>query len=175
MKRRNLSVILIVLGLALFVVPTQAQGEEVPDVRMSHAMVYDPHNEVTVMFGGMTNVGGLHSLDDTWTYSYEMNTWTNLDLGTNPPARCMHNMVYCSETNEMILYGGSGYVDTWSFDCTTQTWSQVITSENPGVHYNLGLAYDSQENIVVLFGGFGGDGMEQDDTWIFNCTSREWT
>jgi hypothetical protein len=28
---------------------------------------------------------------------------------------------------------------------------------------------------VVLFGGFGGDDMETDDTWEFNCASREWT
>jgi len=155
--------------------PSMSQTSDTPGIRMSHAMAYDPHNEVAVMFGGMTTEGGFRSLGDTWTYSYELNTWTELTLTTRPPARCMHNMVYCNGTNEIILFGGSGYSDTWSFDCTTQTWSQVSTSENPGEHYNLGLAYDSHENVVVLFGGFGDDGWEQDDTWIFNCTNREWT
>jgi len=171
--------LIIVLG---FVLPRGAGSNPIiaqepvsPEIRMSHAMVFDPYNEVVVMFGGSTNVGGYHSLGDTWTYSYELNTWSQLTLTPSPPARAMHNMVYCNATNEIILFGGWGYLDTWSFDCTTQTWSQILTNENPGVHYNLGLAYDSQENVVVLFGGFGDDGMEQDDTWIFNCTSQEWT
>ncbi len=175
----------IVLGLIIilgFVLPMTtesclviAQSTDTPEIRMSHAMVFDAYNEVVVMFGGSTNVGGYHSLGDTWTYSYELNTWNELTLTTSPPARAMHNMVFCDATNEIILYGGWSYLDTWSFDCTTQTWSQVITEENPGVHYNLGLAYDLQENVVVLFGGFGDDGLERDDTWIFNCTSREWS
>lgn len=175
----------LVLGLIIilgFVLPMTtescqviAQESETPVIRMSHTMVFDSYNEVVMMFGGFTSVGGLHSLGDTWTYSYESNTWTELSLTTSPSARAMHNMVYCNITNEIILYGGWGDLDTWSFNCTTQTWSQVTTEENPGVHYNLGMAYDSQENAVVLFGGFGDDGWEQDDTWIFNCTTREWS
>ena len=171
--------LIFILGFVLSTVtgaiPVITQEPETPAIRMSHAMVFDPYNEVVVLFGGMTSEGGLHSLGDTWTYSYELNLWTELELTTSPSVRSMHNMVYCNATNEIILYGGYGYLDTWSFDCTTQTWSQVMTSENPGVHYNLGMAYDSRENVVVLFGGFGSDGWEQDDTWIFNCTTREWS
>jgi hypothetical protein len=84
-------------------------------------------------------------------------------------------MVYCNETNEIILYGGSGYTDTWSFDCETQTWSQVVTASNPGVHHSLGLAYDPLENVVVLFGGFNESGWDTDDCWKFDCDTREWT
>ncbi|MHA2059048.1 MAG: Kelch repeat-containing protein, partial [Candidatus Thorarchaeota archaeon] len=87
-------------------------------------------------------------------------------------------MVYSNETNEIILFGGQGPgdgpTDTWSFACDTQTWSEVVTTTNPGVHHSLAMAYDSQENAVILFGGFGDDGMETDDTWKFDCTTREW-
>lgn len=84
-------------------------------------------------------------------------------------------MVYCNQTNEIILYGGFGVTDTWSFSSATQTWSQVVTSINPGVHHSLALAYDPQENAVILFGGFDGDGWVTNDTWEFDCDTREWS
>ncbi|MHA2323704.1 MAG: Kelch repeat-containing protein, partial [Candidatus Thorarchaeota archaeon] len=125
------------------------------------------------------NVGGWHYLGDTWIYSYTANSWTRLVLTPSPSARSNHAMVYCNETNEIILYGGQGPsanpTDTWSFSPVTQTWSQVVTATNPGVHHSLAMAYDPQENAVILFGGFGDDGMTRDDTWKFDCDTREWT
>jgi hypothetical protein len=84
-------------------------------------------------------------------------------------------MVYCNQTNEIILYGGFGLTDTWSFDSVTQTWSQVVTATNPGIHHSLALAYDPQENVVILFGGFNESGRVTDDTWKFDCDTREWS
>ncbi|MHA2374344.1 MAG: Kelch repeat-containing protein, partial [Candidatus Thorarchaeota archaeon] len=92
-----------------------------------------------------------------------------------PPARSNLGMVYCNETNEIIVYGGGQAIDTWSFDCETQTWSEIVTVTNPGIHYSHAMAYDPQQNVVVLFGGFGGDGWVRNDTWIFSLTNRDWT
>jgi N-acetylneuraminic acid mutarotase len=136
-------------------------------------MVYDPYNQVMVMYGGFTEPYGVGESDDTWFYDYATNTWTE-HTGIAPPAR-RAVMVYCNETNEIIVYGGSSHYDTWSFDCTTQTWSQVITASNPGVHYEHCMAYDPQQNAIILFGGFGADGFARDDTWKFDCVTREWT
>jgi hypothetical protein len=138
-----------------------------PGTRSGHVMAYDPHNEVVVMFGGS---GGAN----TWTYDYEMNTWTELSLAIIPPSRFEAEMVYCTITNEMILYGGSGLTDTWSFSCESQSWQEVETEFNPGVHYTHEMSYDAAENVVVLFGGFDETSMTSDETWIFNCTSRDW-
>ncbi|MGY5853067.1 MAG: kelch repeat-containing protein [Candidatus Thorarchaeota archaeon] len=146
-----------------------------PGLRSAHSMVFDPYNGVAVMFGGTSFEGGIHALGDTWIYSYPTNTWTELMLRTNPPARANAAMVYCNETNEIILFGGFGYTDTWSMNCYTQIWSEVETTTNPGVHHSLDLAYDPQSNCVILFGGFNVSGWDTDDTWKFNCTSREWT
>jgi hypothetical protein len=150
-----------------------------PEARGAHSMAFDPHNGVAVIFGGYATIGGWRSLGDTWVYSYTENSWTELVLTPSPPARSNHAMVYCNETNEIILYGGQGPADgptdTWSFACDTQTWSQVVTETNPGVHHSLALAYDPKENAVILFGGFGDDGLETDDTWKFDCVTREWT
>lgn len=181
MKQRVLIVVFIVIVLSVQTVHlsdanyVQAQITVKPEARGAHSMVFDPHNGVAVIFGGFSITGGWHSFGDTWIYSYTENSWTQLTLSPRPSARANHVMVYCSETNEIILYGGDGVTDTWSFDCATQTWSQVVTATNPGVHHSLALAYDSQENVVILFGGFGSDGMETDDVWKFDCEIREWT
>ncbi|MFW9893971.1 MAG: kelch repeat-containing protein, partial [Candidatus Thorarchaeota archaeon] len=146
-----------------------------PDARGAHSMTFDSYNGVAVIFGGTSLEGGIHSLHDTLTYTYASDQWTELTCTTAPPARSNHAMVYSNQTNEIIMYGGFGVTDTWSFDCATQTWSEVVTTTNPGVHHSLALAYDPQENAVILFGGFDADGYETDDTWKFDCETREWT
>jgi N-acetylneuraminic acid mutarotase len=84
-------------------------------------------------------------------------------------------MVYCNVTNEIIMYGGGSYTDTWSFDCATQTWSAVVTTINPGAHWSHAMAYDPVENAVIMFGGFSGEGREGDDSWKFDCSTRQWS
>ncbi len=160
-----------------FLTPTESYSLQItgsPGLRSGHGMVYDPHNQVCVMFGGLSFEGGIHSLGDTWLYDYLLNSWTELELVTSPSSRSALSMVYCSERNEIILYGGSGVTDTWSFDCESQTWSEVETTTNPGERHSHAMAYDSQNDVVILFGGFGGDGWPTDETWQFNCTSRDW-
>ncbi|MFX1367773.1 MAG: Kelch repeat-containing protein [Promethearchaeota archaeon] len=146
-----------------------------PEPRGMHGMVFDSHNEVVVIFGGTTLEGGIHSLGDTWMYDYAANTWTEIVSTPSPPARSNLAMVYCNETEEIILFSGQGIADTWSFDVQSQTWSEVSSSTNPGIHHSHGMAYDPRENVVILFGGFGADGMERNDTWKFDCDTREWT
>ena len=176
MKYRILSIAFLavfLVSLAVSSQPVSAQITGDPGVRGGHSMVYDPHNQVMVMYGGFTEPYGAGETDETWFYDYATNTWTE-HTGTTPPAR-RAAMVYCNETNEIIMYGGGSRLDTWSFDCPTQTWSQVSTIANPGVHYEHSMAYDPQQNAVILFGGFGADGHARDDTWKFDCTTREWT
>ena len=181
MKFRVLIVIVVALALTTQNLPL-SNAECIlplitakPDERGSHSMAFDPYNGVAMIFGGTSLEGGIHSLGDTWEYSYTTNSWTELFLTPSPSPRSNHAMVYCNQTNEIILYGGFGVTDTWSFSSATQTWSQVVTSINPGVHHSLALAYDPQENAVILFGGFDGDGWVTNDTWEFDCDTREWS
>ena len=171
-----LAIFIMSLNLAgSLAIQSSAQDASIPVARGAHAMVYDPHNEQVVMFGGATYVGGFHYLSDTWVYSYTTNRWIQLNLNPSPSARSNHVMVYCNATNEIILFGGQQGTGTWSFDCESQTWSQIETSIDPGVHHSLGMAYDPMENAVILFGGFDDDGHETDDTWRFNLETREWS
>jgi N-acetylneuraminic acid mutarotase len=184
LKHRVLIVIFIVIALATQTVPSidaefvPALITDKPQARGGHSIAFDSHNGVAVIFGGYTMDSGWQNLRDTWVYSYTENSWTRLTLTPSPSARSNHAMVYCNETNEIILFGGYGSsgnpTDTWSFSCETQTWSEVATATNPGVHHSLALAYDPQENAVILFGGFDDEGFETDDTWKFDCVTREW-
>ena len=168
--------LIFIISITSTSTPVEALQDAVtPPIRGSHSMAYDPHNEVTVLFGGVSSEGGLHALGDTWLYSYSTNTWTELTLAPSPPSRDAHRLVYSNVTNEIIMYGGGSATDTWSFDCATQTWSQVVTTINPGAHWSHAMAYDPQENVVILFGGFTGEGMEGDNTWKFDCSTRQWT
>ncbi|MFW9813802.1 MAG: kelch repeat-containing protein [Candidatus Thorarchaeota archaeon] len=146
-----------------------------PEARGAHSMTFDPYNGEAVVFGGTSFDGGIHSLSDTLTYSYPDNQWAEHMCPESPPARSNHAMVYCSQTNEIFMYGGFGVTDTWIYSVETQTWSEVEPPVNPGVHHSLALAYDPVENVVVLFGGFDGDGHETDDTWKFDLVTREWS
>jgi len=103
-----------IIALIIQVVPS-SNAENVlatitvkPEARGAHSMAFDPHNGVAVIFGGYAMTGGWHSLGDTWVYSYIENSWTELMLTPSPSARSNHAMVYCNETNEIILYGGQG-------------------------------------------------------------------
>ncbi|UCH05441.1 MAG: hypothetical protein JSW05_04545, partial [Candidatus Thorarchaeota archaeon] len=181
MKHRVLIMVFVVIILGVQTLRlsgaeyVQADITVKPEARGGHAMVFDPHNDVALIFGGISLEDGFHFLGDTWVYSYTENLWTELTLTPSPPPDDNIALVYCDETNEVIFYGGDSSPETWSFDCETQTWSRVITSNSPGFRDSHAMAYDPQENVVILFGGFGGDGMDTDDLWEFDCSSREWT
>ncbi len=150
-------------------------GDVAPEARGGHDMVFDAVNNVSVMFGGFSYTGGLHSLDDTWTYSVALNEWSQLDTFSHPSHRAAHAMAFCSLSQKIILYGGSGHqVDTWAFSCASQQWSHLYPDQNPGPRYYHNLAYDPTENVVVLFGGFNEDGVECNETWIFDCAVQQW-
>ncbi len=181
MKTRTFSALISMIMLLICVASTMsigtvdAQDSPGPGLRAAHGMVYDPQNEVMVIFGGFDLTGGYRVLGDTWFYDYQTNAWTKYTASPSPPARSNLAMVYCSGTNEIIMYGGGEATDTWSFNCNSQTWSQVGTDINPGVHYSHAMSYDPTENAVFLFGGFTTGGIEQNDTWRFDCTTREWS
>jgi hypothetical protein len=137
-------------------------------------MVYDPHNQVIVLFGGKVAEGYGNQVRDTWLYDYQHNSWTELVLTTRPSARDYHDMVYCTSTNEILMYGGGGSTATWSLDCESQTWSRITTTNNPGVIDHHTMAYDTTNDVVILYGGFDEDGVDSDQTWQFDCSTREW-
>ena len=156
------------------VMPSQAV-EMAPEARAGHSMAFDRVNNVSLMFGGFSYVGGLHSIGDTWAYSAAKNEWNLLETFSHPSPRAGHSMAYCASTHKIVLYGGSGHqVDTWSYSCNTQEWSHLYPHRNPGPRYYHDLAYDPVKNAVVLFGGFDEDGLVSNETWVLDCSTKQW-
>ena len=59
--------------------------DERPAKLQSADMVYDSESDKVILFGGATqNLQDI--LEDTWSYDYSTNTWTNMSPAIHPPA-----------------------------------------------------------------------------------------
>ena len=138
-------------------------------VRSGMGIAYDSDRGVIVMFGGRTG----EAFSDTW--EYDGATWTQVNTANSPPARFWTSMVYDSNRQRMVLYGGwdeyfagDMFGDTWEYDGSD--WQEVITATSPPAMSAMSMAFDSHANKVVLFGGqdFAG---EYNDTWEYDGTN----
>ncbi len=60
--------------------------------RYLESMVYIPQNNTVFLFGGESDSGTI--LGDSWLYNINENSWTELNLNINPPARESFGLVY---------------------------------------------------------------------------------
>src|SRR5262245_1416634 len=153
---------------------TAAQGtwsEIPPGERWEYASAFDPIHGRMIVFGGLTNEG-----TDNRTYALSFDAsgnphWTELATsGGPPPYRSVATMVYDSNAQRMILFGGfgAGYLnDVWALDVNTLVWSQLTPAGMPpsprGFHSAI---YDAANVRMVVFGGFGGANLN--DTWVLS-------
>lgn len=143
-----------------------------PCGRYGHCMIYDPIKNRTILFSGNSDEG---MNPDLWEYNFTADSWTELTVYPRPLGRKWGSMVYDSDSNRGILFGGDcndpEFIDdTWSLNCSTSEWEELEIDPSPEVRANPGLAYDSTNNLIVLFGGqgggFGGNYYTFNDTWV---------
>ena len=111
------------------------------------------------------------------------NMWINMDPPVAPPARSDVCMVYDSENEVVVLFGGGAYWtqrwnwfgDTWIYSVKTNTWTNMNPAVAPCPRTFHGMAYDSDNKVVVLFGGQDNSGTLLGDTWIYNVKTNTWT
>jgi N-acetylneuraminic acid mutarotase len=146
-----------------------------PSPRMGHSMIYHPESRKIYLFGGMDALG---RLNDTWEYSYETDTWTELFPSQAPIRRDSHSMFYDSAQQRVILFGGYGPMsrlnDLWEYIIANNTWSIISTDYQPPGRYGHTMEYDSHNNIGLLHAGNNQEFVKQNDTWAFNCSSNSW-
>lgn len=139
-----------------------------PAIRARHAMAYDSHRQVGVLFGGENIVTGM---SDTWEWNGRVRTWT-LKSVTGPPGRLDHRMVFDAARGHCVLFGGATIMDrlrdTWTWDGTT--WVRLYPTTSPPGRYAHAMANDSRNERIVLFGGNTGalPGVPASDTWLWN-------
>jgi hypothetical protein len=110
---------------------------------------------------------------DSETWEWDGAQWTQV-ANAGPAARLNPGMVYESNRQRMLLFGGYEEIgncaravgDTWEWDGTQ--WTQVADA-GPPPRDNMGMAYDSARSRVVLFGGgYASSGCFEEylaDTW----------
>ena len=151
-----------------------------PPARYYHAMAYDSQSDRVILFGGIgiSGSGSAFLPNDTWAYDFNTNIWTNMTPASNPPARSYHAMAYDSQSDRVILFGGSGMGgsrdDTWAYDFDTNTWMQMNPVSKPSPRYAHAIAYDAQSDRVILFGGQSGISFVN-DTWAYDLNTDTWT
>ncbi|MHA1201119.1 MAG: Kelch repeat-containing protein [Candidatus Heimdallarchaeaceae archaeon] len=176
---------------------TNANPTNTPRLRGGHALAYDSESDIVIMFGGglgkdYNPYGGETGYNDTWAYDYNTNTWTNMTPSISPLGRGYSILIYDSESDKMVLFGGyhsptsSAYYDptgevyqreTWTYDYNTNIWENVTPSTSPDPRLGTDMAYDSESDRILLVGGYthlDTTSME-DETWSFDLNSETWT
>jgi hypothetical protein len=149
-----------------------------PSARRGHFMAFDSESDRVILFGGIIGVDGPVT-NDTWAFNPATNQWQMMSPATAPEARYSSRMVYDSESDRMILFGGidegtTYFDDTWAYDFNSDTWENIPTTTQPSQRVENSLTYDSESDKVVLFGG-GKWGVTFEDTWLFDYNTLEWT
>ncbi len=164
----------LVLAPAAFAYPTS---------RTESRVVFDASQQRVLLFGGLSGVDSAnrsYSLGDTWVWTGRR--WIQQFPANSPAKRYAHSMVYDSNRQQTLLFGGindtSTFADTWIFK--NNNWNELAAASAPSSRRHAALAFDPVKDKAVLFGGSSlevANGVAKNifkyDTWEFNGTS--WT
>ncbi len=94
------------------------------------------------------------------------------------------NMVYDSESDRFILFGGVDITDgrelyeTWAYDLNTNTWTAMNPAQHPAGRNWSQMAYIPTIDRVLLFSGWSGDtavlSEPTGDTWLYDYNHDTW-
>lgn len=160
-----------------------------PSTRWGTMMAYDVHARKTVLFAG----GDFNTwlpLNDTWTYDYASNTWTQLETADSPPRINFGAMAYDRSSRLIVLFSGNHWYDytfegwnideTWTLDVPQATWKRVSTTFAPPPRTYHRMVYDSWRGEMLMFGGCTGIDLPDDplipqnDIWAFHTRTGTW-
>ena len=87
-----------------------------PHPRARYGRAYDPKRDVIIYTHGYGGADG--DLNDTWTYDYNNNKWTEIETVNTPPlSRHCFQIALNTKEDVIIFQGGAGattsYTDTW--------------------------------------------------------------
>lgn len=150
-----------------------------PSPRSDAAMCYDSVNEKTILFGGY-DFDGEFSLNDTWIFHWNNNSWSEVHPLSTPDSRYGHQIVFDSENQNVVLFGGrAGQVtnDVWVYGYEDNSWTEILQDEPPDEIYGHSMAYDSQNSKIIVFGGRHSYYLTTDvfnQTWAYDQSLNEW-
>ncbi len=140
-----------------------------PSGRFNAAMAYDSRVSRTLLFGGCVSGMSCTAANDTWSYDYGLDAWTNMSPVASPPKRYEQlPMVYDSGTDHFILFGEGASPpqnQTWSYNFTTNRWVSQHPVRSPPGRYASSMVYDPGGGQTILFGGAWATCLN--DTWSY--------
>jgi hypothetical protein len=178
------TVMLVPPTAAVTLVPPTAPPPGNPSPRGYTSMAYDTESDQVILFGGSTgNYLKASSLNgETWAYNASANKWTEMKPSSGPSKRAAPELVYDTESDRVIMFGGTvgvvtslwGSPDTWAYDFNTNTWEEMA-AEGPKGYIGTRLAYDAESDRIILFGGYDMEGGYLNNTWAYDYNSDTWT
>ncbi|MBE2220721.1 MAG: hypothetical protein IAF02_04230 [Anaerolineae bacterium] len=107
--------------------------------------------------------------------------WILLNIETLPPARVDAGLVYDTDRQRAVLFGGGSEFlgdswydweplgDTWEWD--GREWQEFAPQLSPPPRFSPAMAYDPQRKVTVLYGGITAQGA-LNDTWEWD--GQQW-
>jgi N-acetylneuraminic acid mutarotase len=141
-------------------------------------IAYDSQSDRTIFFYG-TDFPSTVATSETWAYDLNTDTWINMEPDVIPPRLLGARMVYDSESDRMILFGGLNpanlttlYNDTWTYDYDSNLWTKMEPEQRPpGMNFHT-MAYDqSTDRTIVVPMAYGG---LSDETWVYDYNADTW-
>jgi len=158
--------------------PHGRSSDDRPSPRFGHRMVYDPVNELVLLFGGAVFENRYTFFDDLWSYDPSTNTWTEVECGPGPSGRFNHMMVYVSGRHQLFLFGGFSASDrigdTWLYDIEANEWTRLTPQDSPSPRSDAAIAYDEANGVVILYDGYCRDDSHPQDTWVYDFGENNW-
>jgi len=151
-----------------------------PAERTQQLMVYDTVQKKTFLFSGWQPQAGFY-IPDQWEWDGTTSTWTErLVAGAQPDPRYGGTMVWDSDRNRAVLFGGycssllnpsappARCNDIWEWDGSgAGTWTnRTPAGTKPSPRDYHSAVYDASRKRMVVFGGQTGTGAGSSGTWV---------
>lgn len=163
---------------------TNLLATNAPSFRAYSSAVYDSQSEKLVMFGGITDLMGVSKfVNETWSFDFTSNAWTELTPALSPSPRYLSSMAYDSESDRIIVFGGYfedsegngiALADTWSYHFGSNTWTNMTPSLSPPERMGASCFYDPISDSVLVWGGAQPMGA-LDDLWAYDYGTNSWS
>ncbi|TFH03760.1 MAG: hypothetical protein E4H14_16125 [Candidatus Thorarchaeota archaeon] len=146
-------------------------------------MAYDSESDMTLIFGGIDYENPSKIVDQTWAYDLNSDSYLNMSPDQSPSPRAAGGMVYDSQNDRSILFGGllslttqMASDQTWLYDYNTNNWTNESPTFAPSPRFAMYLTYDSESDRVILFGGVSLNPVSivHNDTWAYDLDSNTW-
>lgn len=157
-----------------------------PNIRIETAMVYDPDDDIIILFGGLLAHGDMGA--DTWQYAASTNTWTQTcgkgvePCNPGPSPRAGEGLVYAGN-HKVIFFGGytcpCGYGratpnnDLWIYDTVAHTWSKPTPPQVvPPPNKYPTVTFDTKRNVMWYHTG---NPTDANPDWTYDPVKNVWT